>query len=166
MSRPTNQRRPFLILALGACLLAAFPAGMMAQTQAPDAQSPPPADPETSLKLDKAEGFHDLAVLYIRTREMDKALEAARQIIRLRLRADEQQRVAKSLSIITEKFAESRRYDLGMELLDEALRLPDLEPILPRLHRNKARLCMMAGDNECAIRHWRKALEIEERPVR
>jgi tetratricopeptide (TPR) repeat protein len=134
----------------------------------PEDQAPPPlaADAETSRNLAQAEGFHDLAILYMKTGEMEKALEASRQIVHLRFPAAFQKAVAQSLSIITEKFAENRRVELGQALLDEALRSPGLEPIYPRLHRNKARLCMMAGDNDCAIRHWRKALESENRPER
>ena len=116
---------------------------------------------EISQKLAQAEGLHDLAILYMRTREMEKALETSRQIIHLRLPPDYLKNVAASLSIITEKFAENRRFDLGRTVIEEALRAAELEPIYGRLHRSMARLCMRAGDDDCAIQHWRRALEID-----
>jgi len=119
------------------------------------------AGEEVSQKLAQAEGLHDLAVLYIRTHEMAKAQETSRQIIHLRLPAEYLKNVAASLSIITERFAENGRIDLGRALLEEALQAAELEPVLGRLHRSLARLCMKARDDECAIQHWRRALELD-----
>jgi tetratricopeptide (TPR) repeat protein len=124
------------------------------------AQAP---DPETAQKLVLAEGYHDLTILYMKKGDLDKAFVEARQIAQLRLPPEFEKLVAQSLSIITEKFAEVRRFDLGQTLLDEALKNTELPADKVKILRNKARLFMLAGDNDKAIDSWRRALDIESR---
>lgn len=120
-------------------------------------------DAEIAQKLTLAEGYHDLAILYIKKGEFDMGVAAARQIIQLRFPADFEKLVAQSLSIINEKLAEAHRFDLGQSLLDEALKVTEQNANRVKLLRNKARLYMLAGDNDKAIESWRKALELEQR---
>jgi tetratricopeptide (TPR) repeat protein len=132
------------------------------QTPAPAAQAQS-VDSETAQKLILAEGYHDLAVLYIKKGELDMGVAAARQIIQLHFPAEFEKLVAQSLSIITEKLADAHRYDLGQSILDDALKATEQNVNRVKLLRNKARLYMLAGDNDKAIESWRKALELESR---
>ncbi len=125
--------------------------------------STPPPDPETAQKLVLAEGYHDLTILYLKKGDLDKAYAEARQIAQLRFPPDFEKLVAQSLSIITEKFAEVRRFDLGQSILDEALKNTELPANKVKILRNKARLYMLSGDNDKAIDSWRRALDIESR---
>ncbi len=123
-------------------------------------------DPAVAQKVARAEGYHDLAVLYLKKGEPEKAAEAARQIVQLRLPADYEDRVAKSISIITERLARADRFDLGHFLLDEALRGVSLPATRAKLLRNKARLYVLAGDDDRAIETWQQALEMESPRIR
>lgn len=120
-------------------------------------------DPETAQKLKLAEGYHDLAILYLKKGELDNAFAEARQIAQLRLPMEYEKLVAQSLSIIIEKFSEVKRFDLGQILLDEALKNADQPVNKAKILRNKARLYMLAGDNDRAIDSWRRALDLEAR---
>jgi tetratricopeptide (TPR) repeat protein len=131
-----------------------------------NSQQTTPADPQIEQKIVLAEGFHDLAILYVKKGELDKAVDAARQIILLRFPPEYEKAVAQSLSIITEKLAEIKRFDLGLGLLDEALKASELNANRVKILRNKARIYMLAGDNDRAIDSWRRALELESKRSR
>jgi tetratricopeptide (TPR) repeat protein len=113
-----------------------------------------------------AEAHHDLAELYIKKGDFDLAVSEARQIIQLRFPADYEGLVAQSLSIITEKLAQAKRFDLGQMLLDEALKAAEINANRARIYANKARLYRLSGDNDRAIESWKRALELEGRPPR
>ncbi len=123
-------------------------------------------DPELTQKFALAEAHHDLAELYIKKGELDKAVFECRQIIQLRFPSDYESLVAQSLSILTERLAEIRRFDIGQMLLDEALKDTELNANRAKIYANKARLFKLAGDNDRAIESWKKALELEGRRVR
>ncbi len=154
--RRLNAARGVLLIAI---LISSLP--LMAQDNT--AASTPPTDPETAQKLVLAEGYHDLAILYLKKGDLDKAYAEARQIAQLRFPPDFEKLVAQSLSIITEKFAEMRRFDLGQSILDEALKNTEMPANKVKILRNKARLYMLSGDNDKAIDSWRRALDIESR---
>lgn len=148
-------------------VLACAPMGAIAQDNdsALSAAQIPSIDPETAQKLTLAEGYHDLAILYIKKGELDKAVAAARGIIQLRFTAEYEKLMAQSISIIAEKLAETRRFDLGQALLDEALKTTEQNINRVKILRNKARLYMLASDNDRAIESWREALQLESRRI-
>lgn len=155
--------------AFGLLMLFCWLPGLIAQDRNYDApamqqsQQPPTTDPLIDQKVTLAEGFHDLAILYIKKGEVDKAVAAAREIILLRFPPEYEKAVAQSLSIITEKLAEIKKFDAGLALLDEALKTSELTANRVKILRNKARLYMLAGDNDRAIESWRKALDLESK---
>ena len=124
------------------------------------------ADPDLAQKLAMAEGFHDLAILYIKKGDLDNAAASARQIIKLRFPAEEEYRISKSLSIITEKLSELSRFDIAQLLLDEALKNTELDANKASLYRTKARMFYKSGQDEKAIEAWRRALDLEARNPR
>ncbi len=144
-----------LKLPLLALLLACAPVVGSGQAQ------PQTRSPELAQKFDLAEAHHDLAELYIKKGDLDKAMAEARQIIQLRFPPEYESLVAQSLSIITDKFAEIRRFDLGQTLLDEALKNTELNANRAKILATKARLYRLAGDSDRAIESWRRALELE-----
>ncbi len=155
------------LIAISVALLAGVPSSALCRVDEPAmATQAQPQDPELAQKFALAEGHHDLAELYIKKGELDKAVAECRQIIQLRFPPDYEGLVAQSLSILTERFAEIRRFDLGQMLLDEALRSTELNANRARIYANKARLFKLAGDNDRAIESWKKALELEGRRVR
>ena len=150
-----------------AILILAVPFGGAAEDKTPVQQARSKAlDPDFAQKLTLAEGYHDLAVLYIEKGELDMGVAAARQIIQLHFPAEFEKLVAQSLSIITDKLGRIHRYDLAQILLDESLKVTEQNVNRVRILRNKARLYMLAGDNDKAIESWRKALELESRRSR
>ena len=139
----------------------------LAQGRDPAALAPlASADPELSQKLTLAEGHHDLAILYIKKGDYDLAVAEARHIMELRFPADYEKLVAQSLSIITERLAEVHRFDLGQMLLDDALKVTEQNANRVRLLKNKARLYMLARDDDNAIESWRRALDLEAKRSR
>ncbi len=123
-------------------------------------------DPDFNQKLTMAEGFHDLAILYLKKGDLDNAAASARQIMKLHFPVEEEYRIAKSLSIITEKLSEMSRFDLAQTLLDEALKNTELDANKASLYRTKARLFYKAGQDDKAIDAWRRNLELEARKPR
>ena len=121
----------------------------------------PQIDLQTERKLAFAEGHHDLAVLLIKKGEIDKGVAHARAILQLRLGGEFEKLWVQSLSIICERLAEVRRFDAGQVLLDEALKAAEQNVNRVKILRNKARLYVLAGDNDRAIESWSRALEIE-----
>ncbi len=148
-----------LKLPLLALLLAAAP--VLGFTQARETVAGQTRNPELAQKFDLAEAHHDLAELYIKKGELDKAMAEARQIIQLRFPPEYENLVGQSLSIITERLAEIHRFDLGQTLLDEALKVTELNVNRARILATKARLFRLAGDNDHAIESWRRSLELE-----
>jgi len=122
-------------------------------------------DPALAHKLSLANGYHDLAILLIKKGEPEAAAEEARKIIDLRIPPPFEQAVAESLGIITNRLGEAGRYDLGQALLDAALKTAPKTSTQIKLYQTKARLYMLAGDNDSAIASWRQALELESRRV-
>jgi lipopolysaccharide biosynthesis regulator YciM len=125
-----------------------------------------PRDPETLQRFIVAEAHHDLAELYIKKGELNNAVIEARKIIQLRFPPEYENLVAQSFSILTEKFAEVQRFDLGQVLLDEAVKAVALNTTRAKLTATKARLYKLAGDDDRAIEAWRRALELEGRRIR
>lgn len=116
--------------------------------------------------LERAAAHHDLAILYLRKSEPEKAAAEARQILLLKIPSDQEHLVVKSLAIISDKLGEIRRFDLAQALLDEALKACELGGNKARVLKTKARLYLLADDNDKAIESYKRALELEPRPVR
>jgi tetratricopeptide (TPR) repeat protein len=120
-------------------------------------------DPQLAQKVTDAFDYHNLAIACIKKGEMDLAVAATRHIIQLHLPTEFEENVAESLSIITDKLAEVRRFDISQMLLDEALKVTEQNANRVKLLKTKSRLYLAAGDNDKAIESWRKALELESR---
>jgi tetratricopeptide (TPR) repeat protein len=131
----------------------------------PAAQTQPPGA-ELVQKFSLAEAHHDLAELYIKKGNLDQAMIEARKIIQLRFPPEYEALVIQSFSIITEKLAGVRRFDLGHQLLDEAFRTFALDVTRAKTLMNKARLYTLAGDSDRALETWKRALELEGRGAR
>jgi tetratricopeptide (TPR) repeat protein len=128
-------------------------------------QAQPPSA-ELVQKFSLAEAHHDLAELYIKKGNIDQAMIEARKIIQLRFPPEYEALVIQSLSIITERLAGIRRFDLGHQLLDEAFRTLALDVTRAKTLMNKARLYTLAGENDRALETWKRALELERRDAR
>jgi tetratricopeptide (TPR) repeat protein len=124
------------------------------------------ADPDFEQKRTLAEGYHDLAILYIKKGDLDMAMASARQIIQLRFPAEQEYKIAQSLSIITEKLAEVHRFDLAQALLDEAIKFTEIDANKAKLFKTRARLYMQSGENAKAIDAWKRAMDLEARRIR
>ena len=120
-------------------------------------------DPLIAQKLIDAYRYHELAVLCVKKGEFELAMTTARQIIQLHLPPEYQDRVVESLAIITEKLAEAHRYDLGHQLLDEALSASKPDANRVKLLLTKARLYHLAGDDDKAVETVRKAMDLQAR---
>ena len=163
----SNMRRCSMLLRSSvAFVFLAAPVGALAQGSEDPSQQAQSLDRELAQKLTLAEGHHDLAMLYLKKGDLDKAVAEAREILQLRFPGEYESLVAQSMSIITEKLAEMRRFDLGQTLLDEALKATEQTSSRAKIFRNKARLYMLAGDNDKAIDFWRRALDLESRRIR
>jgi tetratricopeptide (TPR) repeat protein len=158
-----NSHNRSVLAGLIFCLLAAAAAIPPAIGQDHNVAIPQTVDPANEKKLALAEGYHDLAVLYIKRGDVDKGLAQAREIVRLHLTGDFEKPWVQSLSIICEKLAEAKRFDGAQALLDEALRLADTNATRVKILRNKARLFVLSGENDRAIDSWNRALELESR---
>ncbi|MBM3789309.1 MAG: hypothetical protein FJW35_03055 [Acidobacteria bacterium] len=168
MSPKTVTKQSALIRCfLGLALL--FP--LAAYSQHPDPTDPQEStqaqaiEPSTAQKLTLANGYHELALLWIKKGEPDRAAAEARKILELLIPQPFSRAVAESLSIITNKMAETGRYDLGQALLDEAVKVMEQASDKVKILQTKARLYMLAGENDKAIESWRRALELEARRV-
>jgi len=71
-----------------------------------------------------------------------------------------------SISIIVEKLAEARAFDLGQSLIDETLKSIQQDANRATILKSRARLYLLAGDNDKALESLRKALDIESRLIR
>jgi tetratricopeptide (TPR) repeat protein len=120
-------------------------------------------DPLIAQKLIDAYRYHELAVLCVKKGEFELAMTTARQIIQLHLPPEYQDRVVESLAIITEKLAEARRFDLGHQLLDEALSAGKPDAHRVKLLLTKARLYHLAGNDDKAVETVRKAMDLQAR---
>jgi tetratricopeptide (TPR) repeat protein len=162
-----NQRMKKWALAPLAFLLLLCP-GLQAQQQrdAGSTAAGQSGDQQLQRKLSLAKGYHDLADLYIKSGELSEAVASERQILQLRLPPEYEKLVVESISIITEKLAEARAFDLAQSLVDEALKNVQQNANRASILKNKARLYLLAGDNDKALDSLRKALEIESRLIR
>lgn len=123
-------------------------------------------DPQVVRSLSLASGYHDLANLYIKKGEMEKAAAEARHILQLDLPAEHEHLVVKSLAIISDKLGEAKRFDLSQSLLDETLRSAEQPLNRVVVLKTKARLYRLAGDDDKAIESFKQALELEGRSIR
>ncbi len=147
-------RHPLVVVCLALILVLSLPLAAMAQG----------AEQDFSQKLVMAEGFHDLAILYIKKGDLENAVASTRQIIKLRFPVEEEYRIGKSLSIITEKLSEISRYDLAQILLDETLKNTELDANKSNLYRTKARLYYKAGQDDKAIEALKQAQALAQKP--
>lgn len=126
---------------------------------------PSSVDQQLQRKLSLAEGYHDLADLYIKNGKLPEAVASERQILQLQLPAEYEKLVVESVSIIVEKLAEVRAFDLGQSLVDEALKSIQQDANRAAMLKSKARLYMLAGENDKAVETLRKALDIESQLI-
>ena len=136
------------------------------QKDATSITPPSSVDQQIQRKLSLAKGYHDLADLYIKNGALSEAVASEQRILQLRLPAEYEKLVVESISIIVEKLAETRAFDLGQSLIDEALKSIQQDANRAAMLKSKARLYMLAGDNDKALESLRKALDIESRLIR
>jgi|WetSurSiteA1Bulk_404760.scaffolds.fasta_scaffold46271_2 tetratricopeptide (TPR) repeat protein len=136
------------------------------QKDATSITPPSSIDQQLQRKLSLAKGYHDLADLYIKNGELSEAVASERQILQLRLPAEYEKLVVESISIIVEKLAEARAFDLGQSLIDETLKSIQQDANRATILKSRARLYLLAGDNDKALESLRKALDIESRLIR
>jgi tetratricopeptide (TPR) repeat protein len=148
-----------------AILLAIGPLAIAQQKDATSVTPPSPVDQQLQRKLSLAKGYHDLADLYVKNGELSEAVASERQILQLRLPAEYEKLVVESVSIIVEKLAEARAFDLGQSLIEDALKNIQQNANRATILKSRARLYMLAGDNDKALESLRKALEIESKLI-
>src|SRR5262245_52708248 len=114
-------------------------------------------------KVTRAYAYHDLALLLIKKGEYDQAAGEAHKILQLKLPSEHERPVAKSVAMIADRLGDARKFDVAQSLLDDALKALDRSPTRVDLLLTKARLYLKAGDEDLAIEHYKKALEIDGR---
>jgi tetratricopeptide (TPR) repeat protein len=135
------------------------------QKDATSITPPSSVDQQLQQKLSLAKGYHDLADLYIKNGDLSEAVASERQILLLRLPTEYEKLVVESVIIIVEKLAEARAFDLGQSLIDETLKSIQQDSDRATMLKCKARIYLLAGDNEKALECLRKAIDIESRLI-
>lgn len=133
--------------------LAQAPAATAGQNQAIDSEA---------FRI-KAYSQYDLARLYLKSGEVEKAVAAARQIIQSRIPPEYEAAVVESMSKIAGMLQDVRRFDLAQSLLDETLKVTVQNPNRVKIWQTKAALYFLAGDNDKAIEAARRAKDLEAR---
>ena len=106
---------------------------------------------------------HEMALLYLKNGEIDKAVAEARQLIPKSIPPELEEAVAMSMSIITDKLASANRFDLAQTLLDETFKATAQAAARVKILKNKSRLYLQAGEEEKAIEVWKRAQDLEAR---
>jgi tetratricopeptide (TPR) repeat protein len=107
----------------------------------------------------KAEYQYELAKLYLKNGETEKAVDAIRQIIQSRIPLQYEETVTKSVcdSYFAEQLKDLRRFDLAQPLLDDLLKVVTQIPNRVTILQKKSKLYYLAGDNDKAIEFWKRA---------
>ena len=135
---------------------------LRAQAQEPAGQQKV-LDPQIERKLRLAFDYHELAKLYLKKGDADKAVTEIRKVLQLSLPADYEPMVVQSIAYVADKLGEVRKFDLAQTLLDDTLKSVEQPANQARVLKTKARLFLAAGDDDKAIESWKRALEFEAR---
>src|SRR4030095_683756 len=110
-----------------------------------------------------ASDYHELAKLYIKRGDPDKAVAEIRKVLQLAFPVDYEHLVVQSIAYISDKLGEMRRFDSAQALLDETLKSVEQPANQARVLKTKARLFLASGDEDRAIESWKRAIELETR---
>jgi predicted negative regulator of RcsB-dependent stress response len=139
-----------------------MPLGLRAQPQEPAGQQRG-LEPQIERKLRLAFDYHELAKLYLKKGEADKAVTEIRKVLQLSLPVDYEPMVVQSIAYVSDKLGEIRRFDTAQALLDDTLKSVEQPTNQARVLKTKARLFLASGDDDRAIESWKRALEMEAR---
>jgi hypothetical protein len=121
--------------------------------------------PEAKKKLKLAGMQHDLILYFIEKQDFDSIEPEWKIVLDLKLGAEFEDLVAKSLVTISYKLLDAKRYALAQKLLDESLMtMPFGNRSQSDIFACKAALYRGSGDLDSAIKSMRKARELEGKP--
>ena len=149
-------------LVTGFVLALSIPLSLRAQAREPAGQQRV-LEPQIERKLRLAFDYHELAKLYLKKGEADKAVTEIRKVLQLALPIDYEQLVVQSMAYVSDKLGEMRRFDTAQALLDDTLKSVEQPANQARVLKTKARLFLASGDDDRAIENWKRALELEAR---
>jgi tetratricopeptide (TPR) repeat protein len=120
-------------------------------------------EPQLERNLRLASDYHELAKLYLKRGEPDKAVTEIRKVLQLGFPSDYEHLVVQSIAYVSDKLGEMRRFDSAQALLDETLKSIEQPANQARVLKTKARLFLAFGDEDRAIESWKRAIELETR---
>jgi tetratricopeptide (TPR) repeat protein len=113
--------------------------------------------------LIRASSQFDLAMLYIKNGEPDKALAEARKIFQSPIPPEWEDDAVKSVELISGEFKQLRRYDLAHLLIDDAFKTLALVPNRVEILMFKSVLYNDAGEKDKAIETYKRAQALKIR---
>jgi hypothetical protein len=138
-------------LVTGFVLALAIPLSVRAQVREPAGQQRV-LEPQIERKLRLAFDYHELAKLYLRKGDADKAVTEIRKVLQLALPIDYEHLVVQSIAYVSDKLGEIRRFDSAQALLDDTLKSIEQPTNQARVLKTKARLFLASGDDDRATR--------------
>ena len=120
-------------------------------------------EPQLERNLRLASDYHELAKLYIKRGDPDKAVAEIRKVLQLAFPVDYEHLVVQSIAYVSDKLGEMRRFESAQALLDDALKSVEQPANQARVLKAKARLFLAFGDEDRAIESWKRAIELETR---
>jgi len=151
--------------------LAFFAAVGLMQTNLLAAIEPVPAfeaeklTPEAKNKLKFASRQHDLILLLIENQDFDSIEPKWKQVLDLKLGAEFESLIAKSLVAICYNLLDAKRSALGLKLIDDSLTaVPFSDKSRADIFGCQAALYKDTGDLNSAIKAMKKAQELEGKP--
>ena len=149
-------------LVTGLVLALSIPLSLRSQAREPAGQQKV-LEPQLERKLRLASDYHELAKLYLKKGEADKAVTEIRKVLQLALPIDYEHLVVQSMAYVSDKLGELNRFDSAQILLDDTLKSVEQPTNQARVLKTKARLFLASGDDDRAIESWKRALELEAR---
>jgi len=149
-------------LVTGLVLVLSIPLSLRSQSREPTGQQRA-LEPHVERNLRLASDYHDLAKLYLKKGEPDKAVAEIRKVLQLAFPVDYEHLVVQSMAYVSDKLGEMNRFDSAQALLDDTLKSIEQPANQARVLKTKARLFLAAGEDDRAIESWKRALELESR---
>jgi tetratricopeptide (TPR) repeat protein len=121
--------------------------------------------PEAENRLEIARMQHDLIMLYIEKQDYDSIESAWKKVLDLRLDAEFENLVKKSLVIISDNLCDAKQPALALKLINESLMaLPFSDKSKSDIFECKARLYKELKDLDSAIKAMQKSIEYRKKP--
>jgi tetratricopeptide (TPR) repeat protein len=155
-SGPARHTTPIVLL-----VVLSIPLNLFSQAR-DTAVQPRALDPQLERNLRLASDYHELAKLYLKKGEPDKAVAEIRKVLQLRFPDEYEQLVVQSIAYVSDKLGEMRRFEIAQALLDEALKSIEQPGNQAKVFKTKARLFLASGDDDKAIESYKRALELGE----